>query len=80
VNTNNASPETFNYVQGRDWASRIATDLLGDVREALVIAIMDALTSPTLHSRIARLLRDELTERERDLIQQVFSRPENQPD
>jgi hypothetical protein len=70
--TINKSPESFNFVQARDWASRIATHLLADVRDTAIAAVADALGSPDLRDRVAQLVRDELAQRERDLVEHVF--------
>jgi hypothetical protein len=71
--TSSKSGENFNYIQARDWASRVATHLIADVREAVMGALTDTLNSPNLRDRVAQLVRDELGQRERDLIQQVFA-------
>jgi hypothetical protein len=59
-------------VRGRNGIDRIVAHVIADAREAAVAAITDAFTDPNLHDRIAQLIRDELDERTRDLVEQVF--------
>ena len=73
MSTTSEFPESFNYVRGRDWADRVTAHLLADTRETVIAAIADVFGDPELRDRVARLIRDELSRRTRDVVEQAFA-------
>ena len=59
----------------QDWATVVATNVLLEVRQTAMAAVTNELSSVTLRNRLARLLRDEISTREQELIAQIRDQP-----
>jgi hypothetical protein len=55
----------------QDWATVVATSVLLEVRQAVLAAVTNELSSITLRNRVARLLRDEISTREQELYAEI---------